>query len=63
MLNITIDAPRAFTELELVILRASFEKMSQLATMYEEAEIREPMENHVTINKDDIDIADVVDVD
>ena len=61
MLEIKIDAPRAFTELELGILAASFEKMSQLTTMYMDAEIREPMHKYVTIQKDDIDITDVVD--
>ncbi len=61
MLTIKIDAPRAFTELELQILAASFEKMSQLATMYEDSGIKEPMHKHVSIKKEDIDISDVID--
>ena len=63
MLNITIDAPRAFTNLELQILAASFEKMSQLATMYADANLTKPMDECVTIKKDDIDLTDVVDKD
>lgn len=62
MIQITIDAPRAFSTLELHILATSFEKLSQLATMYEDAGITEPMEKHVLINKDDINVEDVVDV-
>ena len=63
MIQITIDAPRAFSTLELHILAAGFEKLSQLATMYEDAGITESMEKYVVVNKCDIDIADVIDVD
>lgn len=62
MIQITIDAPRVFSPLELSILTAGFEKLSQLATMYEDAGITAPMEEHVLITKDDINIDDVIDV-
>ncbi len=62
MIQITIDAPRVFSTLELHILAAGFEKLSQLATMYEDANITEPMEKHVRINKDDINVDDVIDM-
>ena len=60
MLNITIKAPRAFTDMEMHILAASFEKMSQLATMYEEAGITEPMERHVAIQNSDVNVYDII---
>lgn len=61
MLNITIKAPREFTNTELHILAASFEKMSQLATMYEEAGITEPMEQYVTVRHSDVNVYDIID--
>lgn len=62
MIQITIDAPRVFSTLELSILAAGFEKLSQLATMYEDAGITEPMEEYVLITKEDINVDEVIDV-
>lgn len=61
MLNITIQAPREFTDMEMHILAAAFEKMSQLATMYEEDGIAEPMEKYVTICHSDVNVYDIID--
>lgn len=60
MINITINAPRPFGETELHIIAAAFEKLSQLATLYEDAGMTTPMEQHVAIAHNDINMYDLV---
>jgi hypothetical protein len=55
-----MNAPRKFTDLDLHILVAAFEKMSQLATMYEDAGISTPMEQYVSINHSDVNVYDII---
>lgn len=56
MINITIRAPRVFTPMEANIMAVAFEKMSQLATMYEEDGVDKPMMDCVRIKRNDIQI-------
>lgn len=59
MLNITINAPRAFTDVEINIVAAASEKLSQFATMFHDAEIQEPMEKYVNVKHDDFLLVEV----
>lgn len=61
MLNITIDAPRAFTPEQLIIVRTAFEKLSQITTMYKDAGLNGRMQDYVSISRDDLDLTDVID--
>lgn len=56
MINITIRAPRVFTPMEANIMAVAFEKMSQLATMYEENEVDKSMVECVRIKRSDIQL-------
>lgn len=59
MTKITVQIPHNFTLNQLLIIQATFEKLSQLTTLYKDAKLSQPMKDCVSVQKDDINWVDV----